>query len=115
MSTTPTVLGLFIVFTGTLIIVLELVLRRSASNNGLIFLNNVRGLQTWQVFLYLYLPTIISVCYGFVWTWIDLDVRRLEAYYQLAKPEGASAEDSLLLTYPVDFIAWVPIKAWKKR
>ena len=50
-----------------------------------------------------------------IWSWIDLDVKRLEAFFLLSKPEGSSGKDSILLSYPVDFLAFVPIKAAKLR
>ncbi|KAI9779104.1 MAG: hypothetical protein M1835_004766 [Candelina submexicana] len=50
-----------------------------------------------------------------LWSWIDLDAKRLEPYFQLSKPEGASASDSILLHYPFDFIAFVPLKAARRR
>jgi Protein of unknown function (DUF3433) len=65
--------------------------------------------------VFLYFPTILFVCYGFLWTWIDLDVRRLEPFYQLSKLDAVPGKDSLMLHYPVDFLAAVPIKAVKLR
>jgi hypothetical protein len=46
---------------------------------------------------------------------VDLDAKRLEPWFQLSKPEGAVAEDSLLLHYPFEFLAFVPISALRKR
>lgn len=66
-------------------------------------------------FAYLYLPTTVAVLYSMLWSWVDLDAKRLEPYFQLSKQEGASAENSLLLHYPFDFVALVPLKAFKRR
>ncbi|KAI9748276.1 MAG: hypothetical protein M4579_007269, partial [Chaenotheca gracillima] len=40
---------------------------------------------------------------------------RLEPYFQLSRPGGAEASNSLLLHYPIDFIALVPIKAARRK
>ena len=58
---------------------------------------------------------MVIVLYGIGWAAVDLDVKRLEPYFQLSKPGGASASDSILLHYPFDFLALVPITAAKRR
>lgn len=98
-----------------LVLVLQWLLYQSQSNGGIIFAPDVNKIPLNQSFGYLYAPTIIAVCYSFTWTWIDLDVKRLEPYYELSKPQGAMAEKSLLLNYPFDFIASVPLKAARNR
>lgn len=97
-----------------LVVVLQLLLIQSQRNGGIIFAMNVNSVPLSTSFPYLYLPTIIAVAYGFLWNWIDLDVRRIEPFLQLSKKEGATGSESLLLHYPVDFLASVPIKAMKK-
>jgi hypothetical protein len=79
------------------------------------FASNVNDISLSASIPYLYLPTIISVLYGFLWTWVDLDIRRLEPYYQLSRKDGALGKESILLHYPVDFLASVPIKAVRYR
>lgn len=61
------------------------------------------ALSTTQVspesnFVYNLLPTILSVCFCFIWAIIHRDVMRLEAYFQMSQPGGAVAENSLLLS-----------------
>jgi hypothetical protein len=104
-----------ILASSALIIVLQLLLWRSQSTGGILFAPNVNNLPLSTTFPFLYLPTILSVFYGFLWAWIDLDIRRLEPYFQLSKRDGATGRESLLLHYPVDFLASVPIKALKFR
>ena len=67
------------------------------------------------VFCYQYLPQMIVVALGVGWAAVDLDVKRLEPYFQLSKPEGATASNSIFLHYPFDFIALAPINAVRKR
>ena len=66
-------------------------------------------------FAYKYLPILIAVLYSILWSWIDLDTKRLEPYFQLSRPTGAEAADSILLHYPFDFIAYAPLKALRRR
>lgn len=79
------------------------------------FATSTNEIPIAQSFLYLYLPTIIALLYSIFWSWIDLQIKRLEPYFQLSKPGGASGKDSLLLQYPFDFIPFVPITAIKNR
>ena len=100
-----------------LIAVLEVLSHMSGGENGggLSFAPTVNDLSTVAIAGYLYLPTVIAVLYSMMWSWVDLDVKRLEPWFQLSKPEGAVAEESLLLQYPFDFLAFVPLRAARRR
>ncbi|KAL8891638.1 MAG: hypothetical protein Q9215_001406 [Flavoplaca cf. flavocitrina] len=50
-----------------------------------------------------------------LWSWVDLDTKRLEPYFQLSRPEGADRTNSLALNYPFDFVAYAPLKAIRRR
>jgi hypothetical protein len=106
---------LFIIaFSAALIIAIELLVRQNQRDGGLVFSADINALSLSQIFPYLHLPTIIAVIYAILWSWIDLDLRRLEPFFQLSKSEaGAKGYQSLLLHYPVDFLAWVPIRAFR--
>jgi len=104
-----------VAITCSLIAGIEWLLLKSKRDHGILLAPDINDLPLRRSFCYLYLPTIISVLYGFLWTWIDLDVKRIEPYFQLSKPGGAVAEDSVLLHYPFDFIATVPFKAFKRK
>jgi hypothetical protein len=84
-------------------------------HDGLLFATKISDLGAGYIFLYRYFPTIISVSYGLIWHWIDIDARRIEPYRQLSKPGGASGSNSLLLHYPTDLLAFVPLKALKRK
>ena len=82
--------------------------------NGAITSADANGAFTaLQSFCYLYLSMMIAVFLSMVWNWVDLDIKRLEPFYQLSQLNGALAEHSLLLEYPIDFLPSVPIKAAK--
>jgi hypothetical protein len=83
--------------------------------DGILFAPKISQLGAGHLFLYRYLPTILAVTYAFVWHWIDVDTRRVEPYRQLSKPGGTTGSNSLLLHYPTDLLAFVPLKALKRR
>lgn len=111
---TPFLLG-FSTICLLLIVCLELLSKQSLSHGGILFASSDRGLGSRQAFSYLYLPTAIAVTGSLAWSWIDLDVKRLEGFLQLSNPGGASGSNSILLQYPVEFLAFVPFSAAKKR
>ena len=98
-----------------LLVLLEVLSRKNNRDGGIMFAQDGESLGPGQQFTYLYLPTIIAVCGSMIWSWIDLDVKSLESFFQLSKPGGASGSDSVLLSYPVDFLALVPITAARRR
>ncbi|KAI5200694.1 hypothetical protein E4T39_05618 [Aureobasidium subglaciale] len=106
----PTILA-----SGALIAVLQVYLERSNRDTGILFAPKISNLPLRQTFCYLYLPTIVSLVLSFVWTWIDLDVKRLEPFVQLSRPNGALGKESVLLHYPFDFVLFVPLVAIRKR
>jgi hypothetical protein len=50
-------------------------------------------------FIGIYLPTLVSLIYAGFWGVIDANVRRMEPFYQLARPGGAFAKDTLTFSY----------------
>ena len=56
-------------------------------------------------------PTIIAVTFGILWQVTDFEVKRLEAFYQLSKEDGAVADESINVDY-VTYIAFLrPFRA----
>ncbi|THY90965.1 hypothetical protein D6C95_06450 [Aureobasidium pullulans] len=97
------------------IIILQSLLYKSQTQGGILFAPSIDELPLSVTFGYRYCPTIIAVIYGFLWSWIDHDTKRMEPYFQLCSPGGASAEEILLLQYPLDFIAFVPFRAPRRK
>ncbi|OAQ82924.1 spray [Purpureocillium lilacinum] len=56
-------------------------------------------------------PTLSAVVYGVLWQFTDFEVRRLEAYYQLSKPGGALAAESINVDYVTSFNLFRPFRA----
>ena len=98
-----------------LVLLLESLSLKSNRDGYVIFSRPDGNFTPLQSFTFLYLPTTLAVLYSMLWSWIDHDAKRLEPYFQMAKPDGALAERSLLLHYPVDFLAFVPIRAARLR
>lgn len=108
-------LASLILVTAGLIFVIQWLLATSQREQGIIFAADINNLPLRRSFCYLYLPTIISVIYSFLWTWVDLDVKRLEPYFQLSRAGGATGDESVLLNYPLEFLVTVPLNAFKRR
>ncbi|KAI9167570.1 hypothetical protein HJFPF1_03701 [Paramyrothecium foliicola] len=58
-------------------------------------------------------PTLSAVVYGVLWQFLDFEVRRLEAYYQLSKKGGALAAESINVDYVTSFNLFRPFQALK--
>lgn len=104
-----------IIASWALIITLQLLLVKSQRDGGIIIADTLEDIALDRSFLYTYLPTIIALIYSIFWSWIDLQVKRLEPYHQLSKSNGAWGKDSLLLSYPFDFLPFVPLSAFRRR
>ncbi len=111
----PAILISTLSFTLGIIALLEYLQRSSDANHGIAFATSRDTISPALTFLYLYLPTLIAVLYSTWWSWVDLDVKRLEPWYQLVGTKNKNARDSLLLQYPVDFLAWIPFRAARRR
>ena len=97
-----------------LIALIEYINKISIEDKALFFAERAEDFPMSVVFCYRYLPQMVVVALGVGWAAVELDVKRLEPYFQLSKPEGATASDSIFLHYPFDFIAFVPVNAARR-
>jgi len=102
----------FAVLTSILIVATTYLLDRSNRNGAIVFTSSSTSLVA---FWWDYGPTIVAVLYGLIWATIDHDLKRLEPYFQLSSPAGATAENSLLLSYPYMLQVWVPFVSIRKK
>ena len=58
---------------------------------------------------------MIAVAYSVIFTLMDFEIRRLEPYYQLSQPMGATAATSLNCDHLTMFQYFVPFKAFRLR
>lgn len=112
---TSMVLGCLALLTLLIAAAIEVLAQRSAAFGGLAISSCLEEIPNYAMWSYLYGPNLVAVLYSLIWNWVDLDVRRMQPWLELSKPDGSKAEDSLLLDYPFDFIAFAPLKAAKKR
>jgi hypothetical protein len=110
----PPALACFILFTFGLVGVIEYFAQRSQKEGGLSLTDDADATTT-SILLSRYAPTVVAVTYSLIWTWIDLDIRRMQPWLELSRRDGATAESTVLLDYPFEFLAFVPIKAGKRK
>ncbi len=91
--------------------VLQEVLYRLGSHDPLLTFQSPSQIPTAQYFAFKFAPTIISVTFGVLWQITDMDVKRLEAFYQLSKERGALADESINVDYITNFNLLGPIRA----
>ena len=91
------------------------VLMESRRNGGILLAASIDEEYTIYTFICSYLPTLIVVLYTIAWGWIDLDVKRMEPYFQISRPGGSNAERSILTSYPQDYLPLVPFTAIRNR
>ena len=58
---------------------------------------------------------MVTIIYAVLFSIMDFDIRRLEPFYQLSKPGGASAARSINLDHLTMFQYFVPFKAFRLR
>ncbi|POR36025.1 Uncharacterized protein TPAR_03767 [Tolypocladium paradoxum] len=94
---------------------IETLAQRSSENGGLALSPSLDDVPRWVTFAYKYVPNIAAALYSLMWSWVDLDVKRMQPWFELSKPGGARGEDSLFLDYPCEFVAFVPWTSAKKK
>lgn len=103
------------IWTAALAAVIEFFAQKSSREGGLALSRTVDDIPSIAKFNYEFLPTIIAVILSIAWTWVDLDIKRIQPWLAMSKKEGARLQDSLALDYPYDFVALAPYKAAKRR
>ena len=94
---------------------LQLSFRKARDKSGILEFNAVADVSTWDFFAWKYLPTMITIIYAVLFSIMDFDIRRLEPFYQLSKPGGASATGSLNLDHLTMFQYFIPFKAFRLK
>ncbi|KAI2627414.1 hypothetical protein GGS26DRAFT_140681 [Hypomontagnella submonticulosa] len=92
----------------------EVLYQRSAKEPLLKF-QSATDLGSGWYFVVKYIPTIITVTYGVLWQLTDVEVQRLEAFYQLSTSEGAYAGKSINVDYITLFNFTRPFRALQRR
>lgn len=90
-------------------------IRLEAKNDGILSFDHVTDVPLWSFFCWKYLPTLIFVIYGVLWQIMDFEIKRLEPYYQLSRPGGSTAAESLNLDHLSLWSYLVPFRAFRLR
>lgn len=115
LSISTPILSALVILTLLIAATVEILAQRSASHGGLALSPSLDAIPRYAMWSYLYGPNVVAVLYSLVWSWVDLDVKRMQPWFELSKEGGATAEGSLFLDYPYDFVAVAPWRAAKKR
>ena len=105
----------FLFFTFSLFAVSETLSWVSDRMGGISFADPNHGFGPLVVFAYLYLPTFVAIFYSYLWTWVDLNTKRLEPFFQMSREQGAAPRDSIYLNYPFQFIGFAPLRALRRK
>ncbi|KAK8098462.1 uncharacterized protein PG998_013948 [Apiospora kogelbergensis] len=72
-------------------------------------------IDPFDYFVLRFVPTLVTVTYGVLWQITDVEVRRLEAFYQMSKDGGALAAESINVDYITSFSFSRPIRAFQRK
>ena len=94
--------------------IIEILRNISDRDEGLAFFSDTEDISKSLSFAYSYVPTIIAVGVSILWSYTDLDIQRLEPYFQLSKPTGAPAS-VLFVDYDFEYPFAVPFVAVRRK
>ena len=109
---TPVLASILASSTGVAIVIVILYFR-NAKYGAIYSLQGINLTSELATFIFQNLPTLLALVYAACWSWIDLDVKRLEPWFQLSSRNGSKPKRSLLLQYPLDSPLKIPVKAFK--
>ncbi|CAK7235835.1 hypothetical protein SBRCBS47491_009429 [Sporothrix bragantina] len=88
----------------------ELIYRMSLKR-PLVKFNSPNEIPGGIYFTVKFAPTIVAVTFGVLWQITDFEVKRLEAFYQMSKENGAVADESINVDYVTYFTFFRPFRA----
>lgn len=107
---------LFIMLCLLLIIAIELVVQGCSRSGCHIFGAASRSIiSTSTNWAYNLLPTALTLGLSFLWAVPHHDLMRLEPFFQMSTPTGATADDSILLEYSYTLPFLIPFVAARRR
>jgi hypothetical protein len=109
------ILAAIIALTLLLAAAIETLAQRSHASGGLALSPTLDDIPRYAMISYLYVPTTLAVLYSLIWSWVDLDVKRMQPWFEMSKKEGTTARNSFFLDYQYTFVATVPWKAARRR
>ncbi|KAK6854536.1 hypothetical protein PG995_009629 [Apiospora arundinis] len=88
---------------------------QSSTRVPLMRFNKPGDINPFDYFVLRFVPTLVTVTYGVFWQITDVEVRRLEAFYQMSKDGGALAAESINVDYITSFSFSRPIRAFQRK
>lgn len=104
----------FLMLCVMLIISIELIIVGCTGGCHVFGKYSTEKLSSGTSFVYNQLPTAIALALSLLWALPNYHVMRLEPYFQMSAPDGATAANSILLHYPYIFVLFVPFQAAKQ-
>ncbi|KAE8329799.1 hypothetical protein BDV39DRAFT_43530 [Aspergillus sergii] len=98
----------------TMLITIAGIYLGSAARGGLAIFSSTEDIATAQQVAYTFVPMVMGVIIGVMWSFTEYDALRLEPYFLLSNPKGASA-DVLLLNYVFGHFTTTPFRAARNR
>ncbi|KAE8154074.1 hypothetical protein BDV25DRAFT_136219 [Aspergillus avenaceus] len=97
-----------------MIIAIEAMRMESEARGALAFFEATDDVTRGQQVAYTYVPMVVGVMIGVMWSFTEYDALRLEPYFILSKPKGAPA-DVLLLNYVFGHFTTTPFRAARNK
>ena len=115
-SLRPLYLSMLIIFSVCLLVAYETLRQISNQNKGLFFFENTSEITTALFIAYNYVPSTLAVLYVIAWSLVDLDIKRLEPYFQLSNSaRDVTSVSVLFLDYSFESSIIAPFRALRRR
>lgn len=108
-------LSMLIILSFTLAGCIELLYQHSMKQGHLIKFTKPEEIDGIQYFSIKFLPTLLAVMFGVFWQITDSEVKRLEAYFQLSRENGATGAETLNVDYITSYSFLAPFDALRRR
>lgn len=88
---------------------------QSSTRTPLMRFSTPEEIDPFHYFVLRFVPTLVTVTYGVLWQITDVEVQRLEAFYQMSRDGGALAAESINVDYITGFSFSRPIRAFQRK
>ncbi|KAK8069548.1 hypothetical protein PG994_006164 [Apiospora phragmitis] len=88
---------------------------QSSTREPLMRFTTPEDINPFDYFVLRFVPTLVTVTYGVLWQITDVEVQRLEAFYQMSKDGGALAAESVNVDYITIFGFSRPFRAFQRK
>ncbi|KAK8116260.1 hypothetical protein PG984_012762 [Apiospora sp. TS-2023a] len=88
---------------------------QSSTRQPLMQFTKPEEIDPFHYFVLRFVPTLVTVTYGVLWQITDVEVQRLEAFYQMSKEGGALAAESINVDYLTGFSFSRPLRAFQRK